>query len=60
MAYQTTTFGIYMLVLVMHQNIEKRETDRNLKASIVMGISANIVGLVPNFAFAWLKLKGWL
>ena len=60
MIYQTVTFGIYMLVLVMHQNIEKRDTNRRMMAAIVMGLSANFIGLVPNFAFAWLKLKGWL
>lgn len=61
-AYLAVTFGIYMLVLCMHQNIEKRQTSPQRRGSAVkwMGLLANFTGLLPNFAFAWLKLKGQL
>lgn len=67
--YLTITIGIYMLVLILHQNIEKRQSNREGKptaerkqmgAGIGMGFLANFFGLIPSFLFAWLKLKGWL
>jgi hypothetical protein len=58
--FLAVTFGIYMLVLCMHQNIEKRHTNPHGRVGRLMGFLANFVGLVPNFAFVWLKLKGSL
>ena len=60
-AYLAIIFGIYMLVLCMHQNIEKRRLNREHKRTgLGMGFMANFVGLIPSFLFAWLKLKGSL
>jgi hypothetical protein len=58
--YVVVTLGIYMLVLIMHQNIEKRHTRSRSKAAVLMGLLANFIGLAPNFAFVWFKLKGTL
>jgi hypothetical protein len=66
--YLVITFGIYMLVLCIHQNIEKRHPGGEAKTRstqrgsdrIRMGFLANFIGLMPSFLFAWLKLNGSL
>ncbi|MGA9390799.1 MAG: hypothetical protein WBV69_10170 [Candidatus Sulfotelmatobacter sp.] len=58
--YVLVTLGIYMVVLIMHQNIEKRHTNPRTHSGVTMGLFANFFGLIPNFLFVWLKLKGML
>lgn len=65
--YVVITIGIYMVVLCMHQNIEKRQLNaqseaarRRQRAGTGMGFLANFIGLAPSFLFAWFKLKGSL
>lgn len=58
--YLLMTLGIYMLVLIMHQNIEKRHQNLRASAGVAIGLAANLFGLLPNFAFVWFKLKGVL
>jgi hypothetical protein len=69
--YLTLTFGIYMLLLVLHQNIEKRQVASDAaydasahkppirpEAGVKLGMFANFVGLGPAFVFTLFKLNG--